>query len=57
MIAVPCERIKMSSSVLASEESPVEDIVVGTIRQTDATIIRDDMMVVRVLLKSRRSLP
>jgi len=31
-------------------------MVVGTIRETDATIIRDDMMFVRILLNLRLSI-
>ena len=51
MIAVTRERIKMSFSVRSSPESA--NMAFGTIRETDATIIRDDIMFDRVLSNSR----
>ncbi len=60
IIAVLRERIKISLSVQASREfdgSNAGDMVVGTIRETDATIIRDDMMFVRVLSNLMLTLP
>ena len=61
-MAVVRERIKILFSEVNVVRSWSEgcvrgDMVVGTIRETDATRISEDMMFVRILLNSRLSTP
>ena len=56
VIAVPCERIRLSLSVRESRgsgEGGVRDMIVGTSREIDTAIIKDDIVFVRVLSNAR----
>lgn len=49
VIEIACERIRVSLSVWESGPLEVTDMIIGTIREKDTAIIKDDRVFVIVL--------